>query len=123
VKKACLLLLLLCSCGSKSLRDFDGEAERICKLLTKELQKVETREELLEAEGKLGPLFQQLVDLMLSAESYAKQHLEEAELFSNAYDEPLLEEMMRVYRIEGGREIVERAQREALIRLDKTKQK
>lgn len=111
MKKVCLLFLLICSCTSKSPRGVPGEAERICKQLTKELQKVETREELLAAEGKLAALFEQLVDLMLLAG--------EAAGFTNAYDQLLLEEMMRVYRIEGGREIVERAQREALIRLSK----
>lgn len=109
--------LNFCSCSS-SLEDFQKEAEGVCRTLVEELQQVETREDLLKSESKLRHLFDELVEVILTARQYQEKHLDEAPALSNSYDERLLEEMMRIYHIEGGREIIERAQREALIRLD-----
>lgn len=112
------IISLLCGCNIHSLDDFRHEAEGVCRALVEEFQRVETREDLLKSEAKLRRLFDELADLIITAQRYQKNHLDEAPLLSNSYEEPLLEEMLRIYRIEGGREIVERAQRESLIRLD-----
>lgn len=111
-------VLMLWGCSPHSLNDFQREAEGQCKALVLELQKAQTREDLVKSEPKLRRLFDQLATLIIAAQKYQQQHLDEAPMLSNAYEEPLLEEMMRLYRIEGGREIIERAQREALIRID-----
>lgn len=113
-----LILLLISSCGPRSFEDFQKEGETICQSLVRELERIETREDLLSAESRLKQLFDKLVEVMIEAQQYQQASpLSETPNISNAYDELLLEEMMRIYRIEGGRETIERAQREALIRL------
>jgi hypothetical protein len=119
VKIFLILLVLFCSCTT--LPDFARDGERICRDLVQQLEKVETREDLIAIEGKLERLFGELVDVLVKAHYYQKEHLEELPVVSNPYDEALFQELLRVYQIEGGREIIERAQREPLIRLDKAK--
>lgn len=109
------MLMVLMSC-SRSLEDYQEESERICLAIVQDLEKVETREDLLKVELKLSKRFHHLIDLMIAIK---QQKLDQTEShFENSSNDKLLLELKRVYRLEGGREIIERSQREALIRLD-----
>jgi hypothetical protein len=113
------LLVLLGGCAPDSLEDFRHEGEALLRALTEELQHVQTREELLEAAPKLRSHFAQLADLMIQARQYQQKHPEEDLPEGDAAcSAALYAELVRIYRIEGGREIVEKAQRESLLRLD-----
>ena len=113
-----LFIALLCGCNPSSLEDFQHEGEALCKSIALDLQAVRNREELAQAAPKLKKRFNSLVDLMIAARTYSRQHPEECALPPSASSEELLAELKRVYAFEGGKEIVEKAEREALIRLD-----
>ena len=111
----------LLSCSPSSLEDFHYEGEARCRSLAKELQKIENREQLIRFVPVLKRHFEELVTLMIHAREFQEEHSDEEPgiLASEKVASHLLEdELRRVYEIEGGREIIERAQQEALVRLD-----
>ncbi len=117
-----ILPLLLTACSPSSLEDFQREGESLCSELVVDLQEIQTREDLLRALPKLKKRFNELVQIMIQARSYQELHSEEEILqplestYSMNLD--LIRELQRIYQIEGGQELVEKAEREALIRLD-----
>jgi hypothetical protein len=115
-------LLLLCSCSPNSSEEFQREGETHCSMLAADLQKIENREQLLLAEPVLKKHFERLIDLMIEAKQFQQKRFEdiptEIPCEENAAEASLENELRRIYAIEGGREIVERAQQEALVRLD-----
>ncbi len=84
-----------------------------------ELQQIQSREQLLAAKPKLTKLFLRLTDTILSAESFHKSHPEAIVEEPSPISEPLQMELCRIYRLDGGREIVEAAQEPALRLLTK----
>ena len=63
--------------------------------------------------------FESLINLMIQAREFEQKHLEaENGLEEEGSSARLEEELRRVYGIEGGREIIEKSQHEALFRLD-----
>ncbi|HSX12164.1 MAG TPA: hypothetical protein VLF61_01595 [Rhabdochlamydiaceae bacterium] len=117
-----LSFLVLCACSPDSLDDYQKEGQLLCRHLAKELKNIHTREELLKSELSIKKKFDQLVELILEARQYQIKHPDEYATTSeeqSPFSEELLFELKRLYaHIEGGREIIERAQKEALIRLD-----
>ncbi len=116
------ILLLLCSCSPNSSKEFQKEGETRCKLLMLDLAKIENREQLLHAEMKLKKHFESLITLMIEAREFQQKHLDEDAhenvLAENSISPFFEDELRRIYAIEGAREIIERAQHEALVRLD-----
>lgn len=114
------LLFLLFGCAPNSSSDFRHEGEARCRSLVLELQKIENREQLLRAESQLKRRFESLVALMIEAREFKRHHPDEDLLSEEeaSKGEALEEELRRIYTIEGGREVIERAQAEALIQLD-----
>ena len=115
-----LFLLILISCGPNSLEDFQKEGESFSRRLANELKEIQSRDELAKAAPHLKTRFNELVDLVIAAQTYADRHLDEC-LFDpteNPYSNELRLQLERLYRLEGGREMIEKAQKEALIRLD-----
>lgn len=117
-----LFIFILGGCGPSSLEDYQKEGQVFCRDLTALLSDVHTREELLKREGALKKKFDELVAVIMDARSYQVKHPDaflSAQEEQNLFSEELLFELKRVYAtIEGGREVIERAQKEALIRLD-----
>ena len=110
-----LIMAVLTGC-SRSLEDYQRESERICLAIVGELEKVETREDLLTIESRLSKRFHLLIELIIAIK---QERLDQTENhFENGYSDKLMFELKRIYRLDGGREIIERAQRESLIRLD-----
>ena len=87
----------------------------MCRELCLLLEPVETREQLLNIQPRLKEKFNALVTLMRAASDGEGSPLEEG----NIQAERLQEMLLRVYQeIEGGRAVIEKAQQEALVRLD-----
>ena len=115
-------LLLLSGCSPHSSKEFQKEGERLCLDLIEILQEVESREQLLSQEKRLQQKFSNLVALIIEARSWQEEHLdaeewEHGEIFNRASN-LLQQELSRIYEFEGGREIMERAEQEALVKLD-----
>jgi len=113
-------LLFLLGCAPNSLEDYQQEGEARCRKLIRILEEIQTREDLVRVEGELKKEFTKIVDLMIQAKSFQQENPEEKEReqAGRQVSEELKVEMARIYRIEGAREIIERAQREPMLRLD-----
>jgi hypothetical protein len=110
------LLLVASACSSSGMDRYQRRGERLCGELVAELKEVDGVEELMEKEGVLEKKFQQLVDTMIAlASSKRGDPLAAAPMGRHAKE--LQSELIRIYAIEGASEIIERAQRESLIRL------
>lgn len=116
------LLFALSSCTPNSIEDFHHEGKSCSRALIDDLQKISTREELAFSAPLLKKHFEALVDLMIRARTFQENHPEESLALPFASEttisDELEEELRRVYKIEGGREIIERTQQEALVQLD-----
>jgi hypothetical protein len=114
------LLNVLCGCSPSSLEDFHCEGESRCRALVHDLQKIHNREELTKAIPTLKKHFEELVTLMIHAREFQENHPDENVpiAYDNTVSSLLEEELRRIYAMEGGREMIEHAQQEALVRLD-----
>ena len=122
--KSCLLyfsmLVILSACSPSSLDDFRHEGESICREFTRELEKIETREQLIKAVPKIKAKFEKLATLMIEVKKFQQQQemLEENPAIEKTEESlALLSQFKRIYQIESGKEIMEQAQKEALYRL------
>lgn len=102
------------------MEDFQHEGESICRDIAKELKNIQTREELVKAAPKLKTQFNKLVDLMMEARAFQQESEEVFDPMRAVSDagDLLLVELKRIYKLEAGRETIEKAQKEALLRLD-----
>lgn len=116
-----ILLIALGSCSLSTPSDFRCEGEALCRALVKELKKIHNKEELVKAVPKLRKRYLKIAEIAVLAKEFQKKHPDyyawEAEDESEASLE-LNEEMERIYRIAGAREVMEKAQSEALRLLD-----
>ena len=98
------------------------EGESRCKALVEELRKIDNREQLARAQPLLKKYFEDFVTLMIRAREFQEKHFDinnELSIASESSISSQLEEQLRrIYALEGGRELIERAQQEALVRLD-----
>ncbi|MBS0650868.1 MAG: hypothetical protein JSR93_06890 [Verrucomicrobia bacterium] len=120
---ACSLILLigLYGCSPSSSEDFQREGEALTRTLIKHLEAIETQEDLLRAEPTLKKDFEAYVDLITQAREQQLRRADEIVVDASSdfsVSGELKEVMRRIYAMEGGREIIERAQQEALVRLD-----
>ena len=130
MKTSKAILLIICcqltACGPSSQRDFRQEGQAISRELIRELDQIQGRDELLAAQDRLERLYQAIVDCMIEAQELAEEQglapLPQSPE-DRALSDRLRESLARVYEMDGGREIVESAQREALIRLDRHSKK
>ena len=120
MKKIFIFLIFLTACSPHSMEDFQHEGESICRDITKELKKIQTHNEFVKAAPKLKLKFNKLIDLMIEARAFQQESDEAFNPMATASDASslLLAELKRVYKLEAGRETIEKTQREALLRLD-----
>lgn len=112
-------ILLFSGCSPHSLEDYYNEGQALTKKLIEELKPIQNREELEEALPKLKRQFEDLAALMIETRIFQLNHPEEeAPEYAVSLDDELMEEMKRIYELEKGRELMEKAQREAFLRLD-----
>lgn len=115
------MLLLLPGCNKRSLDDFRLEGEEVVHSLTQELRKIRTRDQLLKSTGKLQRLFNELTDIMIAAHGFNQKQIKSEKSpmpFNSELNNRLRSELNRIYKIEGGRQIIEKCQEQALHRLD-----
>ena len=109
-------------CAPSSLEDFQREGESRCKGIVELLEKVEQYEQLIPLEPTLKKKFESLVDLFIQAREFQERHPEDVPLEKNRstqrISQQLQEELRRIYALEGARELIERSQQEALVKLD-----
>jgi hypothetical protein len=113
------LLFCLAGCSPSSLDDFRCEGESLCKELTQELRGIETSEQLIKEGPKIKTYFDKLAILIIQARKFQQEH-EYTENFvdgKSLASQNLLSELKRIYQMEGGRDIIEKAEQEALIKL------
>lgn len=117
-----LLLLFCCGCASHSLEDFQAEGQRIAVQLTRELQSIHTRDELVQAAPRITALFDKLVDVAIAGHQYRQEHAwEEMPELTREQEQVnvrLQMELARVCGLEGGRDIILKCQECCLNRLD-----
>jgi hypothetical protein len=122
-----ILTMTLVSCGPRSLNEFEEEGEGVIRSLIQELQVIHTREQLLAESGNLQKQFDRLVNIMIAAEEYVISHpdLDRVEFSRHNHElsDRLRIELNRLYRVEGGCQIIEKCQEKALHRLDAFKKK
>ena len=116
------LITLLFSCSTQSLTDFRDEGEAVCRLLLSELKQIRSRDDLIVHAERLRELFDRLVDVIIRARVFKDTH-PEASIDSAFFKEQVVSdqlriELNRVLHMEGGREVLERAQESALNHLD-----
>lgn len=117
---AFLLCLLLFSC-QKNYEDYHSQGEALSYSLLLSLQKIHTRQDLIDQKRELKRLFNQLADLSIKAKEYQLKKDSDLKKFvfrKNQYSDELRAEMIRVYSLAGGRKLMESYQQEALSRLD-----
>ena len=118
MRKIWVILLLCVGCSPQSQDDFIHAGESVCRALVEELQEIETRQDLLKRAPHLNQLFEELVDLMISARKAQAEEAFDPRSEGSPIAEVLQAELKRIYQIEGGRELIEKAQKEPLLRLD-----
>lgn len=118
-KTFCLFVIFVCGCSPSSSDDFQKEGEAQARKLTQELRNIHSREELAKAVPHIKKKFNELVDLIIEARQFQETHNDnDLSATDQLASEDLCEELKRIYRLEGGREAIEKVQREPLIRLD-----
>lgn len=114
-------LMVLFGCQPTCLEDFQAEGGALARTLLKDLREIESREDLTRIEPLLKKDFEKLVDLIILSRNFQLKNPELELSFQNinaSLNLSLKEELKRVYEIEGGRECVERSQRESMLKLD-----
>jgi hypothetical protein len=107
------LILFLISCGPRSPEDCRGRSELLTRKLIAELEQIQTESDLQAAQPRLRPLYIRYVDLMIKADKTL--HVQElSQMEAQPLNGPLREELIRIYGLPGGRELMERAQEPAL---------
>lgn len=118
-----LCMIFLVSCQPASMEDFQAAGAVRVRLLLKDLRSIESREDLALMEPVLKKHFDKIVDLLISARSFQqKKQIRNSEIYfflnNQILNESLLGELKRIYGLEGGRECIEKAEKEAMLRLD-----
>jgi hypothetical protein len=116
------MLIFTISCTPHSLDEFEEEGEGVIRSLIQELQGIHSREQLVAASGRLQRQFDRLVNVIIAAEEFCYSHpgFDKGEFLqlNHELSDQLRIELNRLYRFEGGRQIIEKCQEKALHRLD-----
>lgn len=86
--------------------------------LLAELKKLKSRDQLMDASERLERCYEEIADLMLLVKMNVKQ--QKGVEFTDQdqqLNEKIRLELLRIYRIDGGREILEKCQKKALDKL------
>ncbi|MDR2540203.1 MAG: hypothetical protein LBC45_06495 [Chlamydiales bacterium] len=118
MKKFFVVFFVLLGCNPNSYEDFKSEGDAHCRKMFNTLKSIQDRQQLLQAQPILRQHFEDLVDLMIAARKFQQSHLDVKEFYPSFYSIALKKELKRLYEIEGGREIIERTQKQAFLRLD-----
>ena len=102
---------LLGACQSSSYSKFKEKGQSKCKSLIDELKMIRTKDQLVEKRHFLQRHFDDLAELNDQAKSYAVHHPSEPvpllDPESKELSDQLKAELLRVYRLDGGVEIID----------------
>jgi hypothetical protein len=115
IRKLFWIFVLISGCGPATVEETQASGSAVVSQLIEELREITSRHDLEQALPRLRRYFDRLTDLMLVLEDPSDVELSEKH---HAQSELLKEELIRVYQLDGGRELIEKAQRESLKRLD-----
>jgi hypothetical protein len=114
--------LVMTSCNTQTIEDYRDEGKGITKNLIKELHQIHSREQLQASSVKLQKLFDNLTRVMIAAQELQQKNpkLDTIELSKEDHElsDRLRFELNRLYNMEGGRAIIEKAQEKSLRRLE-----
>lgn len=119
--KKCIFLFLFfffVGCSPSTVQDCRREARGVIKSLTADLREVQTREDLIDREERISRKVQTLVDLMIRLKKLQERGAVISEEEDHSPNDALMQEMKRIYTMDGGRALFERFEREALLTLD-----
>jgi hypothetical protein len=112
---------------SKSIEGYREEGEGVTRSLIQELTLIHSYQDLRGAQARLEVLYNNLTDLMIASHELQEKegYIEIPELSKINHDlsDKLREELNRIYRLEGGKELMEKFQDKALQRLDTYKKR
>ena len=115
MKKLLVATLLLISCTPSSYDGFRREGESVAYALAKDLEKIETLEDLKHKEGRIKKKLDKLTDLMVAFERFNQGRMGESLPEGNTFiSDKLKSQMGRIYAIEGGKETFENIASESL---------
>ena len=115
MKKFIVICLLLLSCTPSSYDGFYREGESLAYAVAKDLEKVETLEDLKQIEGRLKKKFDKLTDLMIAVERFNQGMVGQVTTGRNTFASDKLKfQMERIYAMEGGKEAFEAIAQESL---------
>jgi len=117
------LLFLAIGCSPSTAQDCKREAKGVMKSLTVDFREIQTREDLVDKQEQIKQKTEELVTLMIRLKKLQESGAVMLEEEDHSISDSLMHEMKRIYCIEGGRELIERFQREALLKLDAYDQK
>jgi hypothetical protein len=108
-----LFLLLFCSCNPSTQDDIKKESQKITSNLLNDLKTIKNKEELYKKRIVLKKRFDELAKLMVEADKITQN--EDLEDEENSYlNENLKIELLKIYNLDGGQEIIEQCQKNAL---------
>ncbi len=109
------------ACSPSTLSEWRVEGVSLVKSLVEELQKVKSSDDLKVASKSIKKKYSKLVEIMLEADSYPQE--EGAFHPESFYSDALKGEYIRLYKIEGCKELLFLMQKESLHKLDRATSK
>lgn len=115
-----VVFVALAGCG-ESVEGFRHKGAKRAECFAQDLGRIENAQDLRQSENRIKKHFNALVDLMIAARQWqAKRGCEDVPVPEMcASYRHLQQELTRISLMEGGKEFLQRAQQEALIRLDR----
>jgi hypothetical protein len=113
-----LMILTFTACSPRSMQEYRNRGRLLCEKIASELGEIDSREELEKALPLLKKRFDELVTLSIQARTYELRHGGEEDTEDSYLSSSLKVELCRIYSLEGGKELIEKAEREALLKLD-----
>ncbi len=122
----CAFVLTLSACSPSSNEDFREVGRSINRSLIKELQGIHTHDDLLNKLPRLEKQFNRLSDVMISAKKFQAMQSGSTYLPLSKEDHQISDqlrlELNRIFLISRGKEMIEKAQQQALDKLDRFEQ-
>lgn len=107
-----VMVVLITSCQSSSYEDFHENGRAKTRSLVAELRKIRTRDQLIENEAEIESALLDLALLLKRVENYQRLHPDAAPPALTAADHELSDELrveiLRIFRLDGGREVINR---------------
>lgn len=111
------LFFLMSSCNPSTLSEWRVEGVCIVKTLVEELEKIQSLEDLKRSSSSIKKKYNKLVEVMIEAEKWQEQ---EGDFHPESfYSEALCREYIRLYSIEGCKELLFSLQKDGLHKLDR----